>query len=309
MSNTEEPEILTADDSDREVTAKVNSQELIAEWEERIRRAEDIRVVSTLGARTDLGRVRDNNEDKYEFFQPEEPDVLSRKGSLYAVADGMGGHSAGQIASELALKTTIKSYYSDDSPLLEESLRAAIQQANALVYDTSTAIAERAGMGTTLTVLVVRGDEAFVAHVGDSRLYALRDGVITQVTDDHSWVNEQVKRGGMTEREAMSSPYRNVITRSVGNSPTVEVDIFCRDVRVGDVFLLCSDGVSGLVEAEQVRRAMAEKSPSQAAWELVDMALEAGGHDNATVLVLAIRDIVGEKKPKRGGLSALFGRK
>jgi PPM family protein phosphatase len=308
MSSTEETGVSQVGDSDREVTAKVNSQELIAEWEERARKAQEVRVISMLGARTDLGRVRDNNEDKYEFFQPEDPDVLANKGSLYAVADGMGGHSAGQIASELALKTAIKAYYADDSPLLEESLRAAVQQANALVYDTAQAVADRAGMGTTLTVLVIRGEEAFIAQVGDSRLYALRDSTITQVTDDHSWVNEQVKWGGMTEREAMLSPYRNVITRSVGNASTVEVDIFYRDLMPGDVFLLCSDGVSGLVGPEQMRKAMSEKSPSQAAWDLVDMALDAGGHDNATVLVLAVRDIVGEKKAKRTGFAALFGK-
>ena len=293
---------------EREITAKINTEELLKEWEERASRARDVSITTMLGAKTDLGRIRENNEDKFEFFQPEDEDVLARKGSFYAVADGMGGHSAGQIASELALKTAIKAYYAETSPIVEDALRSALQQANALIFDAARAITERSGMGTTMTALVLRGEEAFVAQVGDSRCYRLRGEEIEQLTEDHSWVNEQVKRGGMTEEEALASPYRNVITRSLGNGPTVEVDVFAHKLEPGDAFLLCSDGLSGEVTADEMLEAMLETSPSQAASDLVDLALERGGHDNVTVLILAVKDVVKKKHKKRRGLGALLAR-
>lgn len=296
-------------DDGREITAKINTAELVEKWQERAEFARDIQVITLLGAKTDLGRVRENNEDKFEFFQPDDPDVLATKGSFYAVADGMGGHSAGQIASELALKTAIKAYYADSSPVIEESLRGALQQANALIFDTGRAIVERVGMGTTMTALVIRGEEAFIAQVGDSRLYRLRDGRIEQLTEDHSWVNEQVKRGGLSPEEAEMSPFRNVITRSLGNTPNVDVDIYTEELKAGDKFLLCSDGLSGEVKSDEMADAMRKGSPSQAAQDMVELALERGGRDNTTVLILEIVDIVKSKStPKRKGLGALFTR-
>lgn len=304
-------------EEEREITAKINSAEVIREWEERADWARHIILQTTLGAKTDLGRIRENNEDKYEFFQPEDEDTLALKGAFYAVADGMGGHSAGQIASELALKTAVKAYYSDNSPLLEESLKSAVQQANAIIHDAARAIIERSGMGTTMTALVLRGDEAFIAQVGDSRCYRLRDGKFEQITEDHSWVQEQVKRGGMTKEEAEYSPYKNIITRSLGNQPTVEVDVFQEELEPGDVFLLCSDGLSGEVSDDEMRKALTDNSPSKAAMQLVELALDHGGRDNVTVLILAVRDIVqrdGEtgqeqsKSKKKRGLGALFSR-
>ncbi len=287
------------DDSKQEITAKINTAELVQAWEEKAQKARRIKLVTALGARTDLGRIRENNEDKFEFYMPEDEETLARKGWFFAVADGMGGHSAGQIASELALKTTISSYYSDDSPIVEESLRAAIAKANALIFDTSRAVLERSGMGTTITALVLRGDEAFVAQVGDSRCYLMRNGRLTQITEDHSWVNEQVKRGGLSREEAECSPFKNVITRSLGTSPTVEVDLFTQDIMPGDVFLLCSDGLSGELSDDEIRDVLAGECASVAAWKLVDRALENGGHDNVTTLVVAIKDIIRPKKKRR----------
>lgn len=294
----------------REITAKVNTAELIKAWEERAENARGVRVISLLGAKTDLGRIRENNEDKFEFFQPDDPDVLATKGSLYAVADGMGGHAAGQIASEMALKNVVKTYYSDNSPMVEESIRAAVQQANGIIYETARAIPERSGMGTTITLLIVRGEEAFVAQVGDSRCYRVRDGKIKQMTEDHSWVSEQVRMGGMTREEAEMSPFKNVITRCLGTAPSVEVDIYYEDLKIGDCYLLCSDGLSGEVKEDEMRKAMSDGSPSEAALQLVELALDRGGKDNITVLILKISDIVTqeEKPTKKKGLGALFGR-
>jgi serine/threonine protein phosphatase PrpC len=296
---------------EREITAKINTAELIKQWEERAEKARGIVVKTLLGAKTDLGCVRENNEDKFEFFQPDDEDVLATKGSFYAVADGMGGHAAGQIASEIALKTAIRAYYADPSPMVEDSLRSAIQQANGIIYDLSRAISERNGMGTTLTALVVRGEEAFIAQVGDSRCYRLRGNRIAAsrielLTDDHSWVNEQVKRGALTAEEAGMSPFKNVITRSIGNAPGVDIDIFTHELEEGDQFLLCSDGLSNEVSSDEMRDAMKTGSPSQAAWDLVNLALEHGGSDNCTVLILKITDI--SRKSKKKGLGALLGR-
>ena len=291
----------------REITAKLDIEELTKEWQRRAEDAREVKVVTALGARTDLGKVRENNEDKFEFFQPEDEKLLATKGAFYAVADGMGGHSAGQIASELALKTTIKAYYADSCPVITESLRSAVQQANRLIHDAGTAIAERAGMGTTITALVIQGETAFIAQVGDSRCYRVRNGKITQITEDHSWVQEQVKLGGLTEEQALASPYRNVITRSLGSAASVEVDIYEEKIEAGDRWLLCSDGLSGDVRPDEMLHLMKDRSPSEAVSDLVDLALERGGHDNTTALILGIKEIA-RNRNRRRGLSALFGR-
>ncbi len=291
---------------DREITAKINTDELMKQWQERAEHARGVVIESLLGAKTDLGCVRENNEDKFEFFQPDDEDILASKGAFYAVADGMGGHAAGQIASEIALKTAIRAYYADSSPMVVDSLRAAVQQANGIIYDLSRAIVERNGMGTTLTALVVRGEEAFIAQVGDSRCYRLRGNCIEQLTDDHSWVNEQVKRGALSAEEATMSPFKNVITRSIGNAPSVEIDMFTHELEAGDQFLLCSDGLSNEVTPHDMRDAMKSSSPSQAAWDLVNLAIEHGGSDNCTVLILKVTDI--SRKGKKKGLCSLLGR-
>jgi len=289
----------------REITARLEPRELEEGWRKKAPKPPKYQAVIKMGARTDLGRVRENNEDKYDFVEPEDEAVLSRRGSFYAVADGMGGHAAGQIASELALKTIISSYYGDSPDGPDGVLLTAIRQANALIYDTSRAIVERSGMGTTLTAAVVLGDQLYVAQVGDSRAYLLRDGAVEQITHDHSWVAEQVRLGALSEADAEASPFRNVITRSLGAAPTVEPDIYKTRLRQDDVIVLCSDGLSGHVTAEEVGQIAADKSPSPAARELVDLANERGGSDNITVVVLAVREI---KKRERGGLKKLFSR-
>lgn len=291
---------------EREITAKIDTEALRKEWEARADHARGITLVTSLAARTDLGRLRENNEDKFEFFVPEDEDTLARKGAFYAVADGMGGHAAGQIASEIALKAVIGNYYADSSPDVEKCLRAAVSSANAVIYDAARAIVERSGMGTTLTGLVLRGDESFVVHVGDSRCYRLRAGTLEQLTEDHSWVNEQVQRGGMSREEAENSPFRNIITRSLGNYPTVEPDIVQDELREGDVFLLCSDGLTGEVSDDLIRDTLKDSCAARAAWDLVELALEHGGRDNVTVLVVAVREIMKKQRRRRG--FALFGR-
>lgn len=291
----------------REITAKINTAELVKEHEERANKARGIILDTLLGAKTDLGCVRENNEDKFEFFQPDDEEILAAKGAFYGVADGMGGHAAGQIASEIALKSAIRAYYADKSPVVEESLRAAVQYANGLIYDLSRAIVERNGMGTTITALVLRGKEAFIAQVGDSRCYRVRRGKIQLLTSDHSWVNEQVQRGALTLEEAELSPFKNVITRSIGIAPSVQVDVFTEEIEPEDQYLLCSDGLSNELSTDDIRDAILKSSPSQAAWDLINLALERGGRDNCTALIIKIQSIK-EAQQKRKGLGALLGR-
>lgn len=317
----QDKEIASLEDEEIEITAELKPSELELEWEKLAERAKKVHTIVKMAARTDLGRVRENNEDKFDFFEPEEPEVLAKKGSLYAVADGMGGHAAGQIASEMALRTLIKSYYADPSPDVAGSMHRAVFEANSLIYDAAQMIVERSGMGTTLTALVIRGDSAYIVQVGDSRAYLIRDGQIRQVTEDHSWVAEQVRRGAMAPEEAQYSPFRNVITRSLGNMPTVESDLFAEELHVGDTFVLCSDGLSGNLSEIDIRDIVTGKAPSVAAMQLIDTANERGGNDNITSVIVSVRDIVMEEgveplakpveqsepeEPRKKGLFGLF---
>ena len=284
------------EDAGQEKTARLSREALSEGWAE-VSRMPRILASVKMGAKTDLGRVRDNNEDKFDFFEPEDPAVLAAKGCFYAVADGMGGHSAGQIACELALKTVLSVYYGDPSADRDASLRQAVREANGLIYDTAQTIPDRQGMGTTLTAAVLCEDKLMLAQVGDSRAYLLRGGTITQLTDDHSWVAEQVRLGTMTLAEAQVSPFRNIITRSVGTAATVEADIYTQDLQVGDIFVLCSDGLSGHLEPAEIQEIVLDHSPSAAAMLLIDAANERGGRDNITALVLSIRGLL----PYTGG--------
>lgn len=289
-----------------EVTAKLNTVDLAEEWAKKKGAKPKVLLDIRFGAKTDLGRARENNEDKFEFYEPEEPEILAVKGCMYAVADGMGGHSSGQVASEIALKTVLKTYFSDPDDDVAESLRAAIRAANSYVWDTASAIAEREGMGTTCTALVLRDDEMYVGHVGDSRAYLIRGGEMRQVTDDHSWVAEQVRRGALTDEEARFSPFRNVITRSLGMGADVEVDVYTGKVEKDDVFVLCSDGLSGYVTDGEIQEIASANSASSAAMKLVDLANANGGGDNITVMVVAVRDM--QRAGKKGGLKSFLGR-
>jgi len=280
-----------------EITAKLDTNQLVDGWALKKGLTPKLTLTVKLGARTDLGMARENNEDKFEFFEPEEPELLAVKGSLYAVADGMGGHASGQVASDIALRTIVKTFYADTSDDVLASLKTSLQTANSFIYDTAQMVADRAGMGTTCTAAVLRDDDLFIAHVGDSRLYLVRGGTLYQVTDDHSWVAEQVRLGALTEQEALKSPFKNVITRSLGASPEVQVDTYQEKIEVGDVLILCSDGLSGGVSSKDILDIALNSSPSMAAMKLVDRANEVGGGDNITVMVVAIREI---RKPKAG---------
>lgn len=228
---------------------------------------------------TDTGRRRLQNEDAFVCRPP-----------LFAVADGMGGAQAGELASRIAA-TTIED--GGDVPRGEEGLAALVRAANQRVFERAASDPQAAGMGTTATVVVV--DEAAgaltLAHVGDSRAYRVRDGVLEQLTSDHSLVAELVRNGRLTEEEAAVHPARSVITRALGTEPEIEVDTATFELQPGDLLLLCSDGLSSMVaDAGIATLAVTAPGPAEATEALVTAANEAGGEDNVTVVAFEILD-------------------
>jgi len=245
----------------------------------------------TISCKTDLGRVRENNEDKFEYFLPSTDAQLASRGMVFVCCDGMGGHAAGQIASELTCKTFIEVYLHHPSEDCSVAATSAAVAANRFVLDVARAIPDRRGMGTTLSVLIIVQDRAVVVQVGDSRVYCLRDGKLTRLTQDHTWVEEACRNGELTYEEAQNHPYQHVLTRAIGSDETLQPDVEWRDVQSGDLYLLCSDGLINHVTDSQIEKTLSESGPSEAAWKLVGMALADGGSDNCTVLIVQVNDL------------------
>jgi protein phosphatase len=231
------------------------------------------------GARTDVGLVREGNEDSFLIDDP-----------LFVVADGMGGHLAGDVASSTAVEVISQEARSAsaDDPY---SLETLVQHANEAIYKKSQDDPALHGMGTTCTLVVVGDHLAQFAHVGDSRAYLLRDGELSQLTEDHTLVNRMVREGRLSAEEADHHPQRNIVTRALGVDPNVAVDTPGVQVRNGDRMLLCSDGLTSMVDGSLIRETLTgEGDPQQAADNLVELAIKAGGEDNITVLVLDFND-------------------
>ncbi len=221
---------------------------------------------------------------------------MNRKGRLYAVADGMGGHAAGEVASSKAIDILFRHYYEDMDIDLRRSLEQAFWAANSEIYAQAASSAVHSGMGTTLVAVVIQDDELVVANVGDSRAYLVTNGQTRQISRDHSWVNEQVEAGLLSEAEAQAHIYRNIITRSMGSRPEVDVDTFSMSLKAGDVILLCSDGLSNEVREEEIYQIVAGCEVARdAAVQLIDMANRRGGSDNITALVVKVVEVVPEK--------------
>jgi protein phosphatase len=229
------------------------------------------------GAATDVGRVREGNEDAY---------LVDDATGLVAVADGMGGHRAGEVASATALEA-LRAAITHGRPL-----RESMQDANEAVFTKSLTDEELRGLGTTLTAAtLVTGGTVLVGHVGDSRAYLLHDGELRQVTVDHSLVEELVREGRLTADEAAVHPQRSIITRALGVDASVEVDVYPVELAPGDRLLLCSDGLTGMVQAETIAATLRrEEDPARAAAALIDAANVAGGEDNITAVVVAVTD-------------------
>lgn len=233
------------------------------------------RPSSTFGSRTDVGCIRDHNEDSLVVAPP-----------LFAVADGMGGHAAGEVASEIAIETL-----SQKAPryLDAEGLGKAVEAANQEVIEAAADGRGREGMGTTMTAALLEGERLAIAQVGDSRAYLLHHGVLQQLTRDHSLMADMIEAGQLTPEEAKEHPNRSVITRALGTNPGTKPDLYEINVEAGDRLLLCSDGLSGMIDDTQIERIMVKTvDPQRCASVLVNEANAAGGYDNITVIVADI---------------------
>jgi serine/threonine protein phosphatase PrpC len=239
---------------------------------------------------TDVGRARPHNEDYVDFYVPPDPRQLARKGAMYVVADGMGGHQAGEVASQGAVELAIGQYYSGTTHDVGTGLVRAFRAANQQIYAQAQSDPSKGGMGTTLVAAVILGRKVYVANVGDSRAYLINRQGITQITEDHSWVEEQVRAGLLTPEQARRHPQRNLVTRALGSKPAVEVDLFEGEIGAGDALLLCSDGLTGRVEDHELAAMVQEHPPHQAAKLLVNLANERGGNDNITVLIVSAQE-------------------
>jgi serine/threonine protein phosphatase PrpC len=238
-------------------------------------------------ALTDTGLKRSQNEDSHAVWMPEDKGARERQGVLLVVCDGMGGSQAGEVASRLAVDTVLATFRDANGLAPEEEIRHALEEANRIVHQRSLADAERHGMGTTCTAAVVRGREVYLAQVGDSRAYLVRHGRIQQLTRDHSLVAQLVERRELTPEEARIDPRRNVVTRSIGVSETVEVDAIRLDAPLesGDTLLLCSDGLHGQVMDDELAATVTGRDLDQASKDLIKLANERGGPDNITVVL------------------------
>ena len=234
----------------------------------------------SVGAQSDVGRVREGNEDSYLVHEP-----------LFVVADGMGGHIAGDVASSTAVDVILNK--SDTaSPSDPQTLADLIRSANSAIWDKAHDDPELRGMGTTCTLVLLNENRAHIAHVGDSRAYLLRDGRLQQLTEDHTLVARMVKEGRLQPEEAEHHPQRSIITRALGVDSDVEVDLDSLELEAGDRLLLCSDGLSGMIDGESIRSTLQDNSdPQKAADELIRRANEAGGEDNITVVIVDVTDV------------------
>ena len=231
---------------------------------------------------TDPGCVREGNEDAIGCWPHED-------GILFAVADGLGGHNAGEVASALALEVLAEEIKNaPESWPIEKRLRRAVQEANLRIYNKSTTVPELHRMGTTLTATVLAGARLVAAHIGDCRLYLLREGNLTQLTKDHTWVGEQVQYGILSPEEARAHPKRHMLSRSLGNDLIVGIDILSLDIQPGDVLVQCSDGIHALVSDARMLELLQTGQPDAACRALIHAGRDAGGDDNLSVQVAAV---------------------
>lgn len=227
---------------------------------------------------SDVGKVRPINEDSY--YLPQEGEQFC------AVADGMGGHKAGEVASAMAVSEFTRWLRCAPVPT-EETVNYAVHEANRIIHRTAQREADKSNMGTTLVSVWVDDEQVIECNVGDSRAYLLRGGALTQISRDHSLVGELVEEGKITKQEAMHHPHKNYITRAIGTSSMVQPEIRTLDRKSGDVWLLCSDGMSNYIEDGELERILREQADREkCVRQLIDLALERGGADNITVVLV-----------------------
>jgi PPM family protein phosphatase len=243
-------------------------------------------VELVVAARSDVGMIRAGNEDS--FFSH-----VDETGGIFIVADGMGGHAAGEVASEMAVEilrdqlSTLRDLHDRNAA---DKVMNALRGANLAIYNRTVTETDKQGMGTTASVLLVSGRRYLIGQVGDSRIYLLRDGALRQLTKDHSYVQEQVDAGFLTPEQARYHPYSNVITRCVGASDDVEPDTFAGEARDGDIFLVASDGLTGMVDDRRLHQLLSSRAePQRIVDSLIAEANGRGGLDNITAILVQVR--------------------
>jgi len=240
-----------------------------------------------VGGDTHIGMRRKQNQDSLAGPDGIDPQLVARKGYLYVVADGLGGHAGGKVASQIAARRVMDEYYSDPSDQIVHSLRRAIQEANRAVYEEGLK-PEHAGAGTTIVAAVLHESQLVVANVGDSRAYLVRQGRIRRLTEDHSWVVEQVKTGVLNPEDTLTHPQRHVVTRTLGGEPAVDPDIVRLGIRPADTVLLCTDGLTETLTDAEILQIVNQNEPEPAVADLIRQANNRGGPDNITALVIRV---------------------
>ncbi len=235
--------------------------------------------------KTDIGKARDINQDYYYISSKQ------HEFDLYILADGMGGYNGGEVASQLAIEST-KRYIETNFEKIEHSkediiglIKSAIEYSNMIVFEKSKEDKELEGMGTTLDICLIYNNRIFIGHIGDSRIYRVRDNIIRKLTKDHSYVQKLIEDGTITREEAITHPKRNMLMKALGCTPYVEPDLRIRKFEPGDVLLMCSDGLTNMVKDEEIYEEI-KNSPENAPERLVDKANSAGGYDNITVITI-----------------------
>ena len=236
-------------------------------------------------AKSDIGKAREMNQDAYYISEPSSPI------KLYLLADGMGGYKGGEIASNLAIKCA-KSYIENnfkdvakDRDSLIQLVASSMEYANMVVYEKSKEDKELEGMGTTLEVCLIYNNKAYIGHVGDSRIYRIRQNVMRKLTKDHSYVQKLIEDGTITREEAMTHPKKNMLMKALGCTPYVEPDVRARNYIVGDILIMCSDGLTNMVKEEEIYKTVIEDAV-EAPKKLIEQANKLGGYDNITVITI-----------------------
>lgn len=236
--------------------------------------------------------IRSGNEDNFAV------EADDQRG-LFIVADGMGGHAAGEVASEMAVQIVVRELSEIrnlETNGIERRMTEALKTANRKIHERTLKEVDKQGMGTTVSVLIISGRRYLIGQVGDSRVYRLRDGALTQLTKDHSYVQEQVDAGFLTPEQARYHPYSNVITRCVGASPDVEPDVYSGEVKLGDVYLVASDGLTGMVDDRRLQTLLiARVTPDRKVHMLISEANGRGGLDNITAIVVEVAELEGTR--------------
>jgi protein phosphatase len=245
-----------------------------------------------VAALTDRGLTRESNEDTLISVVPSDSPTMQQKGALFVVADGMGGHAMGEVASDLAVTTIRETYYQNQENDTLTALRQAVEQANQVIVQRNEALRSTEGesrrMGTTCVAAVLKEDQVYIANAGDSLAYIIRDQEVKQLAQNHSWEAEQARLGTMTLEEARAQGKGNVITRCLGDKLDLEVYTAAEQARDGDILLLCTDGLHGLIDEEEMRAIVRQYGPEESAARLIAQANESGGPDNITAVVARI---------------------